>query len=431
MKNIFKSEKIEFAQAIISSKNNEISKSNHFLINKCNDSFTELTGLTAGSDSFLEVSSDIKACEACGASLIRCIKDNKKDYLILKFTKTGKYLYTKVTPESESTIKLLCVDFTSIQRQLDSFKFQERGYSTYIKNFHGMAFQRLLKPEIKSIFTAGAYEDITGYTSDQAKNFDTWKEIIHPDDKEWVAKEAEALYNDTGYKKDFEYRIIRRDGSIGWLHTYDCNFLSEDGTMQMVQGLIVDVTAQKQQELKLKEANRKIQEQNKKLERMSMTDYLTGLSNRRFAQQVLNYLIHNFKRTGETFSLLMIDLDHFKKINDKYGHYGGDAVLTGVSKILKESLREIDIKARWGGEEFLVILPRTTCEDVDRIAWKLLRKVRETVFEYNNINIKVTFSGGVSTYDKAVSMQMALHEADEALYQAKDKGRDQIISLKT
>ena len=144
-------------------------------------------------------------------------------------------------------------------------------------------------------------------------------------------------------------------------------------------------------------------------------------------QKVLEYLVHNYKRTGEKFSLIMIDLDHFKKINDKYGHDGGDTVLTGISKLLEKKFRKVDIKARWGGEEFLIVLPHTDKNEASKIAEKFLNEIRKTIFEHNNIDISVTFSGGVSTYDKNISIESILKEADRALYQAKENGRDRIV----
>jgi diguanylate cyclase (GGDEF)-like protein/PAS domain S-box-containing protein len=429
MEEMIRCDKFNLATAIISLSYSENSQKPGALLLDCNSLFTELTGLVPHKEKDILISAFGRKSGEYISALSQVLQKNIQRKIIMKFTGTKKYLYSMVTPELPDKLYMVCFDYTSIQEQLNAFKIQQIGYENYINNFHGMAFQRLIKPEAKSVFTAGAYEEITGYSSDQASSFKSWKEIIHPDDRERIEKEAIALYNMDGYKKELEYRIIRKDGAVRWIHSYDCNLHSEDGTMQMAQGLIVDVTNQKEQELRLKRANKKIIEQNEKLEEINMTDFLTGLSNRRSAQQVLSYLISEYKRKGNTFSIIMLDLDHFKGINDKYGHDGGDVVLRGISRILKENLREIDTKSRWGGEEFLIILPHTNRAEVEKIAWKLLRKVRESIFEYNKKNIQLTFSAGVSTYNKTISLQSLLQEADKALYQAKEKGRNQIISL--
>jgi diguanylate cyclase (GGDEF)-like protein/PAS domain S-box-containing protein len=418
----------DLAVASVSVQYNGTTDLYDFYVHECNALYSQLTSIVADTDAniadsvFAEGGVDL-------AELFRIQEQSEKGEQILRYITTGKSLLTRISPGESESLQFVCIDYTLVNRQLRSFSMQKIGYQKYIENFHGMAFQRMLKPEIKSVFTAGAYEEITGYTSEQAKDFLSWLEIVHPDDQEKIRQGGFELYDRPGIKMDLEYRIIRKDGEIRWIHSYDNHFLSEDGNMQMVQGLIIDVTELKKQELELQEANNKIREQNEKLEEMTMTDHLTGLSNRRAMHQVLDYLIDDFKRTKESFCILMIDLDNFKQINDRLGHDAGDTVLCGISRIFNESLRKIDFKARWGGEEFLISLPRTDTENGLIIGEKLLETVRNTVFEHNNIDIKMTFSGGLATYNRKISMEILIKEADRALYKAKEAGKNKICTV--
>jgi len=429
MENIFIPENFDLATATVKVQENEQLNTLEIFLIDCNPLFEELTELRPdGAEEISEIAFGNKKQEYL-SELFRMIREKKKEIQVIRFQSTAKWLYCRIKPGKVPFLHIVCFDFTTIQRQLNSFKLQNMGYQYFIENFQGLAFQRLLKPMKKSVFTAGAYEEITGYTSKQAENFKSWSEIIHPDDQDIAESEALQMYDKAGYRNELEYRIIRKDGEIRWVHSYDSNFLSEDGTMQMAQGLILDVTKQKEQEFKLQKANEKILEQNEKLAHLSLTDPLTGLSNRREVQQLLQYLIRDFKRTEESFSVLMIDLDNFKMINDKFGHDGGDAVLLGMAHIFLENLRQIDIKSRWGGEEFLILLPHTNQKEAVHIAQKLLDVTRSTIFEHNNLNIQITFSCGVANYHRPVSMESLLKEADKALYEAKGEGRNQIVSF--
>lgn len=418
----------DLATATFSIKQIEFSDSYEIYIVDCNALFTELTALKSdGKRDIRHVAFGVDS--ESPEELYSFSLQSKKGDCLLKFKTTTNCLFSRISPGKEGCLHLVCSDYTEIQNQLDSYNMQQIGYGKYIENFQGMAFQRMMKPELKSVFTAGAYELITGYGSEQAKNLMSWMKIVHPEDRERVSNIGLELYDKPGTIMELEYRIIRKDGHIRWIHSYDSHFISEDGKMEMVQGLIVDITDQKKQELELKKANNIIVEQNKKLEEMSMTDHLTGLSNRRAMQQFLEYLMADFTRTKEPFSILMIDLDDFKEINDRFGHDAGDVVLCGVSRIFQNSLRQIDFKSRWGGEEFLISLPRTDAEMGLSIAEKLLEKVRTSVFEHKNIDMKMTFSGGLATFDRKISIETLIKEADRALYKAKESGKNRICTV--
>ena len=165
----------------------------------------------------------------------------------------------------------------------------------------------------------------------------------------------------------------------------------------------------------------------------AVSDPLTGLHNRRYAMPHLDRIAHHAQKTGKPFAVLIADMDHFKRINDTYGHAAGDAVLVEMSKRLRENLRAIDLIARIGGEEFLVVLLGTPLKEARDAARRLCKLVGETPFQISGglKSIKATISiglaiGGAACSDVKTAQQL-LEEADKALYDAKMRGRNCVI----
>ncbi|NPA49239.1 MAG: GGDEF domain-containing protein [Thermodesulfobacteria bacterium] len=167
----------------------------------------------------------------------------------------------------------------------------------------------------------------------------------------------------------------------------------------------------------------------KELYEQASVDFLTGLYNRRFFEKELELSVERARRERCVFSLILMDLDHFKSINDRFGHLVGDEVLRGVGKLIRESIRKIDIPARYGGEEFAIILPGTSFDGAFSAAWRLKNRLREHRFGTEENPIRITASMGVGTYRplNGISAQEFLSEVDALLYQAKEKGRDLIM----
>jgi diguanylate cyclase (GGDEF)-like protein len=149
-------------------------------------------------------------------------------------------------------------------------------------------------------------------------------------------------------------------------------------------------------------------------------DEKTGIYNYRFFQNMLDMEFEKAKR-GKPLSLLIIDIDYFKKINDKFGHLTGDKILLQSAKIIKNNTRKSDIAARFGGEEFLVLLPNTNISKAKRVAERIRRAVEKNLKKYS-----VTISGGIACYKKGYSKEKLKQRADKALYKAKEKGRNRI-----
>jgi len=161
---------------------------------------------------------------------------------------------------------------------------------------------------------------------------------------------------------------------------------------------------------------------------MSVLDGLTGLYNRRQFEIGLEQEFNRTRRHPSDFSLAILDIDFFKKVNDNYGHQYGDYVLKTVSDLLKQSFRKTDLLYRYGGEELVIIMPETNIEGAIIPVQRLRRTVEEYDFNYNGIKAKVTVSIGLTmNYQKFTSTTEILKSADEALYRAKEEGRNRVI----
>jgi diguanylate cyclase len=160
---------------------------------------------------------------------------------------------------------------------------------------------------------------------------------------------------------------------------------------------------------------------------LSLTDELTGLPNRRAFLRRIEDEVARVQRYGFPLSLSLIDLDHFKQINDKYGHAGGDEVLQMYSKNILSIFRHHDLVARYGGEEFAVLLPNTDAEGALRALTKVKNRAAETRWQNNGDMIQVpTFSSGVSLYKPGETASAFIERADKALYRAKRLGRNRV-----
>lgn len=166
-------------------------------------------------------------------------------------------------------------------------------------------------------------------------------------------------------------------------------------------------------------------ELSKKYELLARLDPLTQLSNRRDATNTLEHEQSRLARNAETLAIIICDIDHFKQVNDSFGHNAGDRVLIELAGLFKHCVREQDTVARWGGEEFLFILPQTNLEHALTFATKIHHALQSHVFNLDNNKITITLSMGLSELSSHLSIEEAISIADQYLYQAKAAGRNQ------
>lgn len=164
----------------------------------------------------------------------------------------------------------------------------------------------------------------------------------------------------------------------------------------------------------------------KELEKLAMTDTLTGIANRMYTEKILNEKIEIFKINNNAFSIGFLDIDHFKKFNDTYGHEIGDKVLKTVTATISENLRKDDLVGRWGGEEFVVILDRVNNENIYAMLNKIRALIEKSKIKYKEEELTITASIGGAVFSGRETVEEIIKKADERMYISKNSGRNRV-----
>jgi diguanylate cyclase (GGDEF)-like protein len=203
---------------------------------------------------------------------------------------------------------------------------------------------------------------------------------------------------------------------------------TDEGLAELVGDVIGDIVrANQNRQSQHETAETRLEEQAEQIEAhisRSLTDPLTGLPNRREFNDRLEERMSAWNRRREVFSLLMLDVDHFKKLNDEHGHLAGDQVLAVIGRVLRGAVRREDAVARYGGEEFAILLPNTSLDQATHVAEKVRHAVAQAAVDHHGQAIAVTVSGGLSVIGSNDSAESLIQRADDALYSAKAAGRN-------
>ena len=263
-------------------------------------------------------------------------------------------------------------------------------------------------------YVSKSVEKLLGYTPYEFINSKiTYAECIHKEDLPRVIKEVnEAIEKKLYFFTHKPYRVITKDKQIKWIHDNTVIARNDKGEIKNFIGYLTDITAIKEQELQM--------------QRLSITDKLTQVYNRLFLDQVLNKQHYRLLRNDERCSLILMDIDHFKEINDKYGHLVGDVVLQELSELVKKNIRESDIFGRWGGEEFMIIAPHTSAKEAYQLAEKLRKLIQAHEFKHVG---HITVSFGVTECTKDHTLDTDIFISDKALYRSKKEGRNRVTLL--
>jgi len=215
------------------------------------------------------------------------------------------------------------------------------------------------------------------------------------------------------------YRPITGTAEFMYQNVTISPLISVDGSINHVCVTIYDVTD-------IASNKQALEQTNQTLKILSRTDRLTSLNNRAYWEECLKHESSRLQRYGKKSALIMFDIDHFKQVNDSYGHQGGDEVIREVSNELTKSLRKTDIAGRYGGEEFAIIMPETLAKHALIYCERLRKTIEDTVVIVDEAEIKITISFGIcESSDSHADYQSWLERADQALYQAKENGRNQ------
>jgi diguanylate cyclase (GGDEF)-like protein/PAS domain S-box-containing protein len=274
-------------------------------------------------------------------------------------------------------------------------------------------------PSNKVIFNEKKVTNLGYKMSELPKDigFDFFTEKLHPHDYQRVMYNMRSHLMGVSDSYEVEYRILAANGDYVWYYDRGkVTKLDENGKALVVSGIVFDINKNKKIERELEDAN-------KKLEKMVITDALTGPYNRRYTLKCLEDEITKARETHIHLSLIMLDIDNFKKVNDDFGHDVGDAVLKNIVKIINSKIGKKEPLCRWGGKEFIIILPETTNTKAVEFA-ELIRK------ELCNNSLdgvgKVTANFGVSSFSDADNIDSIIKKADNFMYKLKDDERNRV-----
>ena len=258
-------------------------------------------------------------------------------------------------------------------------------------------------------------------------------DFIVPEDVERAQSNILLMYQGSSLRPN-EYRGVRQDKSIFDIEVNSGFVRNANGQPTKMVFIVRDITERKQAEQKIQDLVQQLEIEKNTAQFNSITDSLTGLANRRFFDEALRTEFFRLKRSGSTLSLIMLDVDHFKKFNDSYGHLAGDNCLRLIGTTLKTIVgRAPDIVTRYGGEEFAVILPETDVIGAEALAERIRKGVSELAIPHSASDTAnyVTVSLGVVTVytTKLESPEQVVAMADEALYCAKKGGRNRIAQF--
>ncbi|MBK9740822.1 MAG: diguanylate cyclase [Actinobacteria bacterium] len=283
-------------------------------------------------------------------------------------------------------------------------------------------------------YVSPTVEQMRGFTVEEAMN-QPLDEILTPDSQLIVADYYARLFADMAQGRvpepfRCEQEYLCKDGSTIWTEVEVIPYLAPDGSVSELLGITRDIRDRKHylDELKASRdevavANAALQEANEALHRLAVTDPLTGVWNRRHAEQVLTADLAESRRYGAPMSMLLLDIDHFKEINDTHGHLAGDRVLIELTRRLDGNLRASDALTRWGGDEFIILTHHCSLAEATGLADKLCTLVAADPFDVAG---PVSVSVGVAELTSDDTLDSWLSRADTALYAAKGAGRNTV-----
>ncbi len=283
---------------------------------------------------------------------------------------------------------------------------------------------------------AEGWETLLGYIKAEVDpTISGYTKTIHADDVARFQAELERHINDEVPSFQCEFRVLTKGGGWRWLLSRGMIWTRspENKPLRMI-GTHTDITSRKVAEVAMSRTNVKLHSQideisqlQTRLAEQAVRDPLTGLYNRRYLDETLEREVARARREGHPLSVVMLDVDHFKRLNDSYGHQAGDEVLKALGELLRDDTRAEDVACRYGGEEFLVLLPSMPLDKACERAERWRGKLEKHTFIFGNFPLSVTASFGVSSYPHhAKTPDDLTHAADTALYSAKHNGRNRV-----
>lgn len=365
-----------------------------------------------------------------------CFRDMRHD----------RWIDNSITPILDNdgkitSLVILGLDVTDQINRENKIQEVQGQLEMLMSNLPGIAYRCKNDPNWTMEFMSnGAYE-LTGYLADDLFHNLTcsYADLIHEDDRAMVRENTQhALKLKQNFK--YTYRIKTAANEEKWVFEQGKGVFDGEGDLVAIEGFITDITAQKQAEFKLNHALEELalthallQLKNERLEHLAIHDPLTGLYNRRELDAAIQQEYASLQRLQQPFALMILDIDHFKHVNDTWGHPVGDQVLIGLANLLKQDLRLNDRLIRFGGEEFAIVLSSLKKADAHLLAERIRTRIALTPIQVDvskdeTMDLTIHVSVGLACASTEHSdPQQLIKLADDALYAAKRSGRNKTV----
>lgn len=315
-------------------------------------------------------------------------------------------------------------DFTASHRQ-DLYENGLDVYKTLLESTNAIPW-KVDWASMQFAYIGPQIETLLGWDQGSWKSIDDWVARMHPDDRDYAVNTC-VSQSKAGLDHEVDYRALTKDGDYVWIRDVVHVVRTPSGEVDCLIGFMFDISARKRTEDELFRLQ-------KELELLSLTDGLTGIANRRMFDQRLDAEWKHSHRSQKPLSLVILDIDYFKQYNDAYGHISGDECLKMLASVLTSvAQRPRDVIARFGGEEFIMILPETDSAAAHGLAQQCVQRIAELRITHDRSEAGpyVTASVGVGTTIAAqdVSPRSFIEAVDRSLYAAKRKGRNRIEAV--
>lgn len=342
--------------------------------------------------------------------------------------------YTYIKQENSSNITSIfsyLFDQTEIKQEMNMHITLEHRWATAIDSAREGVWDWDMKNN--QVFFSKHWKGMLGFKEHEVPNeLNEWRKRIHPQDIDKVDAIIEGhIHNESSFFES-EHRLLHADGTYRWiLDRGKAVERNKQGIAVRMIGTHVDITERKATEKLLQDRNEELERLVEQVKLLSITDPLTALFNRRKMIEEIKSAQHQLNVNENTFTLAILDLDHFKKINDQYGHTFGDIALQTFANLLKRQIASPNIVARWGGEEFILLFPGHNAQETKRQLDELQEACNNNqLLRYRMNSVHLSFSAGICEVKNHQVLEEIIKCADQALYEAKSLGRKQIILYK-
>ncbi len=326
------------------------------------------------------------------------------------------------------SVTLISKDITQRKETEEALRESEKRFRDISENAHEWIWET--DTDGRYTYASPVVEKILGYKPEEIVHKRYFYDLFHPSEREKLVKEAMDIFSKKQPFREFINLNIHKNGRPVWLCTSGVPLFDEQGIFIGYRGADTDITERKRAEQKLEKLNRELLRTNKKLKQLALRDPQTGLYNHRYFEEVIEAEFYRAKRYAHPLSVIMLDIDYFKSINDVYGHQFGDLVLKQLARLLRRLVRRYDIVTRFDGEEFVIICPGADGSQAYILAQRLLDAINLYSFGDKRQSVELKLSIAVASYpeDKIVEGMDLIKVTEQILNEVKEQGGNRVYS---